>query len=97
LYLEHLLVCRESSASRGGLDRAREQGRGLARVWGVAPVDGEARASKRERESAGSESELREAERREVLGFYRKRGGEGERGTSGRRKWPSMAINGGGY
>jgi hypothetical protein len=49
----------------------------------------------RARESAGSESELEEEERREVLGFYKERGGEGERGTQGRRKWPSMAINGG--
>jgi hypothetical protein len=31
-------VCRESSASRGGLGRAREQGRGSAGVWGVAPA-----------------------------------------------------------
>jgi hypothetical protein len=30
-----------------------------------------------------------------VLRFYRERRGEGERGTPGRRKWPSMAINGG--
>jgi hypothetical protein len=30
-----------------------------------------------------------------VLDFYRERGGEGERGAPGRRKWPSMAINGG--
>jgi hypothetical protein len=59
----------------------------------VAPVDGEARASE-ESESARSENELGEGEKREVLGFYRERRGEGERGAPGRRKWPSMAING---
>jgi hypothetical protein len=32
-----------------------------------------------------------------VLGFYRERREEGERGTSGRTKWPPMVINGGGH
>jgi hypothetical protein len=40
----------------------------------------------------GSDSELREGERREVLGFYRERRGEGERGAPRRRKWPLMAA-----
>jgi hypothetical protein len=70
-------------------------------VWGTAPASGGSdrqrdAGGRGERERAGSESELGEGEKREVLGFYRGRRGEGERGVPGRRKWPSMAINGGG-
>jgi hypothetical protein len=57
-------------------------------LWG----SGE-RERRREREH-GDWEWAREGERRELLSFYRERRGR-ERGTPGRRKWPSMAINGG--
>jgi hypothetical protein len=47
------------------------------RGFGEVPAS----ASEGERESVGSESELEKGERREVLDFYRERGGEGERGA----------------
>jgi hypothetical protein len=83
-------------------------GRGSVGLWGAAPARlrrGEAPmsggsgrrrgAGERERKSTGSESELGEGERREVLGFYRERGGEGERGTlvgGNCHQWPLMAA-----
>jgi hypothetical protein len=55
-------MCRESSASRGGLGRAREQGRSSARVWGVALAR---RGSSRRRGVAPVGCELRERGERE--------------------------------
>jgi hypothetical protein len=78
-------VCREGSASRGGLSRAGEQGRGLAGVWGVAPTSGERGRARRARERESSRRE-REGEARPFIERERERVPGGEVGRS--------AING---
>jgi hypothetical protein len=66
-------------------------------VWGTAPASGGSdrqrdAGGRGERERAGSESELGEGEKREVLGFYRGRRGEGERERGAGEE--EMAVNG---
>jgi hypothetical protein len=100
-------VCRDNSARRGGLGRAREQGRGSARVWGAAPArrgssecdSGEWRLQSttrrgRARRAREREKKLGEGERGRSSAFYRAR--EGEERTQGERNdqlsTPSMAA-----
>jgi hypothetical protein len=89
-YLEHLLVCRESSSSSGGLGWAREQGRGSAWVWGAAPArcgSGRRRGVDERGERERAEWEQARGGREELrLVLLIQRGedrGEGEEGTRG--------------
>jgi hypothetical protein len=87
-------VCREGSASTGGLGRAGVQGRGLPEVWGAAlvrrgaaPVGGERGRARRARER-----KLGKGERGRSSAFYGAR--EREERAPGEREGgrPSMAV-----